>query len=183
MEKRNWINILMVIFIACLFLTTSCAKKTVVSDASKIEDQVVQEEQEAKEIQEAKAQKIKEQELKESRLQAAKKRFENQDIHFAYDSSELSSMAKIILGEKAQWLNNNYSETVIIEGHCDERGTIEYNLALGERRAQSAKAYLVNLGISASRLKTLSYGEEKPIASGENESSYKKNRRAHFVLK
>ena len=72
-------------------------------------------------------------------------------------------------------------KVVIIEGHCDERGTNEYNLALGERRANSAKDYIVNLGVDPARLKTVSYGEEKPLAEGHNEEAWAQNRRAHFV--
>jgi peptidoglycan-associated lipoprotein len=79
-------------------------------------------------------------------------------------------------------MKNNTFATVTIEGHCDERGTDEYNIALGERRANSAKRYLVNLGVDSSRLETVSYGEEKPVDSGHNEAAWKKNRRAHFVI-
>ncbi|MCP4671976.1 MAG: peptidoglycan-associated lipoprotein Pal, partial [Desulfobacula sp.] len=118
----------------------------------------------------------------EAKSQAAKKRFENQDIHFEYDSSKLSSMAKTLLQEKAAWLKANYSVSVIVEGHCDDRGTTEYNLALGERRASAAKAYLINLGVSAARLGTISYGEEQPLDSSKTEHAFRKNRRAHFAI-
>ncbi|SFM75055.1 peptidoglycan-associated lipoprotein Pal [Thermodesulforhabdus norvegica] len=113
---------------------------------------------------------------------AAKEVFENRDIHFAFDSYELTEEAKRILEEKAEFLKRYPLVTVTIEGHCDERGTNEYNLALGERRAHSAWQYLVNLGIDPNRMTTISYGEEKPIALGHDEESWAKNRRAHFVL-
>lgn len=113
---------------------------------------------------------------------AAKEDFENRDIHFAFDSYELTEEAKQILQEKANFLKRYPIVTVTIEGHCDERGTNEYNLALGERRAHSAWQYLVNLGIEPNRMTTISYGEEKPIAFGHDEESWAKNRRAHFVL-
>ncbi|MGE3956348.1 MAG: peptidoglycan-associated lipoprotein Pal [Vicinamibacterales bacterium] len=101
---------------------------------------------------------------------------------FDYDSSELSAEAQRALTENAGLLRQNPNWTVTIEGHCDERGTAEYNLALGERRAVAAHAYLVSLGIPADRLRTVSYGKEFPFDPGHDESAYAKNRRAHFVI-
>jgi peptidoglycan-associated lipoprotein len=101
---------------------------------------------------------------------------------FDYDSSELSSEAQRVLNENASLLKQYGSWTVTIEGHCDERGTAEYNLALGERRAIAAHAYLVSLGIPADRLRTVSYGKEFPFDPGHDDSAYAKNRRAHFVI-
>jgi peptidoglycan-associated lipoprotein len=108
--------------------------------------------------------------------------FENEDIYFAYDSSAVTAQAQDILRKKAAFLKTNPNVKVTIEGHCDERGTNEYNLALGEARARTAKAFLVDLGIPAARLATISYGEERPIAKGHSEEDYAKNRRAHFVI-
>jgi peptidoglycan-associated lipoprotein len=88
-----------------------------------------------------------------------------------------------LLREKADWLQANPSETVMIEGHCDERGTTVYNLALGERRANIVRTYLVNLGVSPRRLGTVSYGEEKPLDPAPTEAAYRINRRAQFVVK
>lgn len=191
MNKRVWINLVMAVLVAGLFLTVSCAKKTVVSDATTTEDQE-KSQAKAKAKAEAEAERIaqqsiedqmaKEKELKEAKMQAAKREFEDQDIHFEYDSSKLSSMAKMLLKEKAAWLKANYSASVIIEGHCDNRGTTEYNLALGEQRASSVKAYLINLGVSAARLNTISYGEEQPLDSSQTEQAFSKNRRAHFAI-
>jgi peptidoglycan-associated lipoprotein len=101
---------------------------------------------------------------------------------FEYDSSELSSEAQRALNDNAGVLKQNTNWTVTIEGHCDERGTAEYNLALGERRAVAARAYLVSLGISADRLRTVSYGKEFPFDPGHDDAAYAKNRRAHFVI-
>ena len=84
--------------------------------------------------------------------------------------------------KKAEWLINNSDVAVTIEGHCDERGTNEYNLALGERRAASAKTFLMDLGIAGSRLNTISYGEERPVDPGHNEEAWAKNRRGHFTI-
>jgi peptidoglycan-associated lipoprotein len=129
---------------------------------------------------------IEEQRLKEKQAvrekMAARNMFINEDIHFDFDKYNLLPMAQQILQKKAEWLRNNPDVSVIIEGHCDERGTNEYNLALGDRRAESAKAYLVDLGIARSRLTTVSYGEERPVDPGHNEVAWAKNRRAHFSI-
>jgi peptidoglycan-associated lipoprotein len=113
---------------------------------------------------------------------ADKASFENEDVFFTFDSSSLTSQAQDILRKKADFLKARPALKVTIEGHCDERGTNEYNLALGEARAKSAKAFLVDLGISAARVATISYGEERPLAKGHDEESWAKNRRAHFVI-
>lgn len=105
------------------------------------------------------------------------------DIFYEFDSSALNTEAQEQLRQNAVWMRNNTSRPVTIEGHCDERGTDEYNIALGERRANSAKEYLTTLGIGSSRLSTVSYGEERPFDPGHNEEAWAKNRRAHFVTK
>jgi peptidoglycan-associated lipoprotein len=87
-----------------------------------------------------------------------------------------------VLKEKAAFMRDNPGITVMIEGHCDERGTNEYNLALGDRRANSAKTYLTDLGIQGSRMTTVSYGEEQPVDSGHGEEAWARNRRGHFVI-
>jgi len=104
------------------------------------------------------------------------------DVFFDFDKSALRTDAREQLDMNAKWLQANASKKVTIEGHCDERGTSEYNLALGERRARSAKDYLVNLGADSGRLTTISYGEEKPFALGHNEEAWAQNRRDHFVV-
>ena len=105
-----------------------------------------------------------------------------QPVFFDLDSAELSVDARKVLDADAALLRRNTSWLVTIEGHCDERGTPEYNLALGERRALAARAYLVSLGLPADRLRTVSYGKEFPFDAGHDESAYAKNRRAHFVI-
>jgi peptidoglycan-associated lipoprotein len=104
------------------------------------------------------------------------------DIHFDYDSFELDSEARDALQRHAAWLRDNPQARVEIEGHCDERGTIEYNLALGAKRAAAAKSYLVSLGTPSERVTTISYGEELPLCHEETESCWHTNRRAHFVV-
>jgi len=103
-------------------------------------------------------------------------------VFFELDSSDLSAAAQKALDENAALLKRYPSWTVTVEGHCDERGTAEYNLALGERRAIAARAYLVSLGIPADRLRTVSYGNEFPFDPGHDEAAFSKNRRAHFVI-
>jgi peptidoglycan-associated lipoprotein len=103
------------------------------------------------------------------------------DVHFAYDSYELDGTARDILAANAEWLKDNPRARTEIEGHCDERGTVEYNLALGARRAKAVKDYLTTLGISADRLSTISYGEELPLCREQTEQCYARNRRVHFV--
>jgi peptidoglycan-associated lipoprotein len=103
-------------------------------------------------------------------------------VFFALDSAEISPEAQQVLNANAEVLKKYPSWVVTIEGHCDERGTAEYNLALGERRAVAARAYLVSLGIPPERLKVISYGKEFPFDPGQTEEAYAKNRRGHFVI-
>ena len=118
-----------------------------------------------------------------ARFESARDMLENEDVLFEFDSASLSVEAQDILRRKAAWLRENPRARVTIEGHCDERGTSDYNLALGDRRAFSAKSFLVDLGIQESRLTTISYGEERPIDPDSTEDAWAKNRRAHFVIK
>jgi len=113
---------------------------------------------------------------------AAAQMFANEDVYFDFDSSTISAAAQDVLRRKAQYLEANAGINIVIEGHCDDRGTNEYNLALGERRAESAKMFLMDLGIAASRLSTISYGEERPVDSAQTEEGWAKNRRAHIIL-
>jgi peptidoglycan-associated lipoprotein len=101
-------------------------------------------------------------------------------VHFDYDSSTLSSESRRQLSDNAEWIKANKA-TVQVEGHCDSRGSAEYNLALGERRAKAVKNYLVSLGIDSKRMTIISYGEEKPLVTGDSEEAYAKNRRVNFV--
>lgn len=110
------------------------------------------------------------------------KAFENQDVYFDYDSDTLTEPAKKVLDEKIAFLKRFPKVAVTIEGHCDERGTTEYNIALGERRAHAAQQYILNSNSSNLKLTTVSYGKERPVAVGHDEASWAKNRRAHFTL-
>jgi peptidoglycan-associated lipoprotein len=129
---------------------------------------------------------ISEQELEEARRKVAELRQKQggvlATVYFEFDDFSLSDQAKAVLAQNAAWLMNNSQRDVIIEGHCDERGTDEYNVALGERRANSAKRYLISLGVNAAQLSTISFGEERPAVQGHTEAEWAKNRRAEFVL-
>ncbi len=104
------------------------------------------------------------------------------DAYFDYDQSDLREDARTALAADAEWLKKYPTVQVLIEGYCDERGTGAYNLALGDRRANAAKEYLVSLGIDPTRLRTVSYGEERPFCSESNESCWQQNRRAHLLI-
>lgn len=104
------------------------------------------------------------------------------DIYFDFDKYDIQPDAKPILQSVADWLIKNKSSEFLIEGHCDERGTNEYNLALGDRRAKATRDYLVSLGVASGRIDIISYGEEKPLCAEKTEECWQKNRRAHFVV-
>jgi peptidoglycan-associated lipoprotein len=106
-----------------------------------------------------------------------------EDIFFEFDKFTLTPVAKETLVKNAKWLRMNRDVIITIEGHCDERGTNAYNLALGDRRSETVKTFLVDLGIDRSRLATISYGEEKPLVPGQGEDAWAQNRRAHFLIK
>lgn len=113
---------------------------------------------------------------------AEKKASPLKDIFFDFDKSSIRADVKRSLIENVQWLKAHPTASIIIEGHCDERGTGEYNLALGQRRARSVTNYLVAAGIDAKRIRVISYGKERPFATGHDESAWKLNRRAHLAL-
>ena len=191
MRKKLWISLVLLLVIPGLLCIASCAKKVVKPEPAEVQDEAARkaaaeaaEKAERKKL--ARQRAIEEQRLKEEQAArekiAARNMFINENIHFDFDKYNLLPLAQQILQRKAEWLRNNPNVSVIIEGHCDERGTNEYNLALGDRRAESAKTYLINLGIAGSRLTTISYGEELPVDSGHNEVAWAKNRRAHFEI-
>jgi peptidoglycan-associated lipoprotein len=198
MRKKG---LVVLVLILCLgLLLTGCPKKTVVKEepSMKAEEAVAEREKAAKlerekelaRIREEEAKKAKEKEFEKSLV--AKKEpgiagevFESRllkDIHFDFDKYDIRPEDADILKENAALLMNYSKVKIQVEGHCDERGTSEYNLALGERRANAAKKYLLSLGISADRISSISYGEEKPLDAGHNEEAWSKNRRGHFVI-
>ena len=190
MKKKLWIYVALLLVIPGLLMVTSCAKKAVMVDTTQ-EDEAAKLAAEKARQEEIDRQRDRQRAIDEENLQkeaarrkiiAARNLFMNENIYFDFDTSNLKPEAQEILKGKAEWLRNNPGESVIIEGHCDERGTNEYNLALGDRRAQSAKNFLIDLGIAESRLTMISYGEEQPADPRHNEDAWSKNRRDHFVI-
>ena len=176
-----------------LALVVGCAKKApspemaVKPSAGQGEDEAARRERERQAEQAALAERERAAAEAERQRQADQERmmrqaFSDQDVYFAYDSFLLSDEAKSVLDQKAAWLQEHAAVNVQIEGHCDERGTSVYNLALGERRANAAEQYLRLLGIPGQRMSTISYGEERPLDPGHNEAAWASNRRAHFVV-
>jgi peptidoglycan-associated lipoprotein len=104
------------------------------------------------------------------------------DIHFDYDTAALTDQARATLEKHALWLQGRRDVKVTIEGHCDERGTVDYNLALGEQRARAARDYLATLGVAADRLRVVSFGKERPLDTGHDEAAWARNRRDHFAV-
>ncbi len=196
MMRKHWTISALVLALTLLliFSVTSCAKKKISSEpaTTTTEEEARQRaDAEARQSELERQKTLKEEDLSDEsisermadqRTASAKSIFGNEDIYFEFDSIRLAPDAQEILTKKANWLRANPAATVTIEGHCDNRGTNEYNLALGEGRAQSARAFLVDLGIESSRLNTISYGEERPLDSAQAEEAWAKNRRAHFVI-
>jgi peptidoglycan-associated lipoprotein len=202
--KRSLAIIGIIGLIVCLSLMvmTGCAKKSAVKDqAVSAEDKAAAdraaEQAKAKSDADAKAradqearlaaeQKAKEEaEAKvapQAEAAAVKEEMTFKDALFDFDKFSLKPESRDILKQLAEWLTNNKNNIVLIEGNCDERGTTEYNLALGERRAKEAMKYLVELGVDGKRIKTISYGKERPLDSGHTEEAWAKNRRDHFVV-
>lgn len=189
MTNRFWAVLALLLVIPGLIFTASCAKEEVKSEPAVIPATSAEEEAEVRRLAEKKARQevlaaqkaLEEQRLLQEAL-AARHRFLKEDIHFEFDKSRLLPEAKEILRDKAECPTAHPDLTVIIEGHCDERGTNEYNMALGNRRAESVKSFVVDLGIAPERLTTVSYGEERPLDPRHNEEALAKNRRAHFVI-
>lgn len=193
MQSRSMVSGGALIILGAALLFSGCSKKVqpVVSDANATQDmsaKLREDEEAARRAREAAIAERERRTMEESMRRRmgeggmSRDDFVNQDVYFAFDSYTLSSDAKSALDRKAAWLRDNAGMAVKIEGHCDERGTSQYNLALGERRATAAKQYLAALGVSGGRMSTISYGEENPIDPGHNEAAWAKNRRAHFVV-
>ena len=204
-------SLVVLVLILCLGLVlTGCPKKTVVKEepsVRKAEEPAVAEREKAAKVEAEKATKeARERELAKVREEEAKKAKEKEferslvakkepgiegevleskllkDIRFDFDKYDIRSGDAEILKENAALLMKHPKVKIQVEGHCDERGTNEYNLALGERRANAAKKYLISLGLTADRVSTISYGEERPFDAGHNEEAWAKNRRGHSVV-
>jgi peptidoglycan-associated lipoprotein len=180
MRKKMFPYLIVMAFVCSVLLTTGCAKKSQymgsegVGKSTELTKAQSQAGQPGKDMQMQKVEEFQKEQ---------KRKFGSSNIYFDFDEAVLKSEAKENLNDKADWLQENPSFTITIEGYCDERGTNEYNLALGERRAHSAKRYLSALGIAENRIDTISYGEERPADPGHNEAAWALNRRDEFKTK
>ncbi len=201
--KRNLVIAVLVAFaFSSVLLLSSCAKKQVITEEKEMKapekveeekpveaakEEVVTREEEAKierlkELEAAKKEEAEGIDTEKAWMERRAAKFEAESIYFDFDKSFIKLEYRPVLHEKAAFLKDYPETNVRIEGNCDERGTNEYNLALGERRANSAKNFLVSLGIAADRIVIISYGEERPRGLGHNEDSWSQNRRDDFVL-
>ena len=175
--KRSWLTTLVVLVIGFGLLITGCAKKEPMQKAEETKPpQVVTELAPAPEPPKM------ETPVSMPNLADEMKAFEDKDIHFDFDRFDLKPEDIDILNDKASFLKAHPDLKIRIEGNCDERGTTEYNLALGDRRAKAAQDYLVEQAIAKERISTISYGKERPLDPGHNEEAWAKNRRDHFVI-
>ncbi|MEE8300066.1 MAG: peptidoglycan-associated lipoprotein Pal [Desulfatiglandales bacterium] len=212
MKRNLIILTLVVFAFSSVFLLSSCAKKQVVAEEEEItappeeEEEVAmveeeeasitvefrgEEEEEIEVAERAEIERLEEEEVAE-RIEAEEEEvalperdaaiLEGEAIYFEFDKSFIKPAYRAILREKAAALRDNPSIHIRIEGNCDERGTNEYNIALGERRANSARSFLMSLGIPSFRIETMSYGEERPLFLGHDENSWSRNRRDDFVV-
>ena len=182
MRKNLWVGLLMLFLIPGLLFTVSCAQQEVTDTAEETATEPEKAPEEKAEMASKTEQPTADMSEEERAILAARNMFLSEDIYFEFDKSSLDSMAQDVLSRKSDWMRDNPDVVISIEGHCDERGTNEYNLALGEKRAESAKSFLVDLGIDAYRVSTVSYGEERPDDDGHDEEAWAKNRRAHFII-
>ena len=202
-RKSICIGIMTVIFCISMMLMTGCAKKAVSkdevlvagdqkaaaaqseADAKKKEAEAAAKEEAARKLAaEQQKEDVKELALKRDAAAAAaaeKEQTAFEDIYFVFDKSTIEPEAREILKRLASLLGSNKNYSLVVEGHCDERGTVEYNLALGQRRADAAMKYLVDLGLDKESIKTITYGKERPLDPGHDEEAWAKNRRAHFL--
>ena len=189
-KSRAWIfgAIMLAMLLA---LPVSCAKKQVTMETQEMAaeegtgQQMAEDEAARREAEEMRrAREARQRQEASSMSEAARKAaFEDENIHFDFDKYVLTPQAMMILDDKAAYLREHSGVRVLVEGHCDDRGSNEYNLALGDRRANSAKDYLVKSGVAEGRITTISYGEEQPLCRQQNESCWSRNRRDQFSIR
>jgi peptidoglycan-associated lipoprotein len=194
--KRSLVILGIIGLLLCfsMIAVTGCAKKSTVKEQAVSSDEqaaAAKAEADAKARAEREARLAAERRAKEeaeakagpqAQAAALKEEMTFKDVLFDFDKFSLKPEGRDVLKELAAWLTKNTDENVLIEGNCDERGTTEYNLALGERRAKEAMKYLIELGVDAQRIKTISYGKERSLDPGHDEEAWAKNRRDHFVV-
>ena len=187
MLKKSCVAICLLLILPGLLFITACSKRAmhteqVAEETAPAMEEMVTEQKlvPVVEEQDDAVQAVAEEETQIGNM--ATRVFDNEDIYFDFDSAVLKDTAKESLIRKAEWFRMKPDASIIIEGHCDERGTSAYNIALGDRRAQSAKAFFVDLGLDSNQISTVSYGEERPVDVSKTEEAWAKNRRAHFVI-
>ena len=194
MQRMTLASIAFILFCSLILAVGSCAQKQLRTEEdksvtvspeererkepSKSEMVVLEDERRAEAERRARTREREKTQMLQEEIRA----FESAPIYFDFDKSTLKPPARANLAKKAKWLRSNPKFSVRIEGHCDEQGTHEYNLALGDRRASAAAKYIEGLGISSARVSTISYGEERPAVQGQDEEAWGKNRRAEFRL-
>jgi peptidoglycan-associated lipoprotein len=194
MQRRTMVSLTLALFCSSLLITGSCTKKEFrmeegrpvtgspeageQGEPSRVEMSALEEEKRAEAERRARTRERERTQMLQEEIQA----FESAPIYFDFDKSTLKQPARDNLTKKAKWLRANPNFSVRIEGHCDEQGSNHYNLALGERRASATAKFLTGLGISADKISTISYGEERPAVPGHDEEAWAKNRRAEFSV-
>ncbi len=184
MSKKSLIITILILCIALIM--TGCPKKTVVKEEPSVKKEAAtaEAERKAKEAEKAKG------EFEKSMVAKTTPGIEGEiyvssmlkDVHFDFDKYDVRPADAAVLKDNAALLKKYHKVKIQIEGHCDERGTVEYNLALGERRANSTRNYLLSLGVSPERISTISYGKERPLDPAHSETAWTKNRRAHTII-
>jgi len=175
-------NIFLIIF--CIFFVFACSERRIYMPDGKVEGEFSKKEEKIEEKTDIDKTKFEEESVSTKQISELIKRLQEEirDIHFDFDRYEIRHEDIPTLKKVAAILQKYSNIKVLIEGHCDERGTNEYNFALGQKRANSAKQYLITLGVPSSKMEIISYGEEKPLCTEQNEACWQKNRRAHFVF-
>jgi len=176
MRNNRWIKLAVLLVSSLLVLTVSCQKKTVAVQKASVSTATEKAYVGEKDTDSSA-------EIRESESVKMDGVVMQQDIYFDFDKSTLTHASRETLIKNGEWLRANSDVIITIEGHCDERGTNAYNLALGDKRAESVKTFLLDLGIDTPRLNTITYGEERPADPRHNEGAWTKNRRAHFLIK
>jgi peptidoglycan-associated lipoprotein len=186
MRKKLWICLALLVVIPGLLFVGACARTTVETTEEPMEEvEAAEQPAQPETTTEAAAEQPTEQpaeEMAEAYDPASRNMFLSEYVHFAFDKYNLDDLAQAVLQRKANFLRDNPDIYITIEGHCDERGTNEYNLALGDRRSESTRSFLLDLGIEAYRISTVSYGEERPLCEQRNEECWSTNRRAAFII-
>jgi peptidoglycan-associated lipoprotein len=187
MRKNFWTLLALAFILPAMIFTVSCAKRTIESEPEVTEAPPVEETEPMEAEEPMETEPIVDEEAMASvqereAAMAARNKFINEAVYFEFDSSALLPAGQQVIAEKVDYMIAHQDITVTVEGHCDERGTDAYNMALGQKRADAVRDFMVNLGVNGRRLNTISYGEERPVDFGQNEEAWAKNRRAQIEI-